>query len=146
MKTNLKYILIAFLAIILSCTDSKTKKTDFIGVWKSSDEAYIILKKNGTCTLKGIDYYKISSFPKNKNKKLNAEGTWQFTEDAESGIIDNINSGVYIKYELYDGGEGEIVFYISGQGINGNNPPWNIFIWDGDPDDMQKYEFTKVNK
>jgi hypothetical protein len=64
---------------------------------------------------------------------------------AES-TIDNINSGVYIKYELYDGGEGEIVFYISGRGINGNNPPWNIFIWDGDPDDMQKYEFTKENK
>lgn len=146
MKTKLKYLLITLLTIILySCGETKPKQSDFIGTWKSSDNAYIKLNKNGTCILKGVDHYKISSFPKNKNRELNAEGTWQFTENVESGILDNIDNGITMKYNLPEGTKGEILFYISGQGINGNNPPWNIFIWEGDPDEMLKYEFEKNN-
>ncbi|RXM40918.1 hypothetical protein BOQ62_03510 [Chryseobacterium sp. CH21] len=144
MKTKLKYLLITLLSIMLySCGGTKPKQTDFIGTWKSSDNGSIKLNKNGTCTLKGVDYYKISSFSKNKNRELNAEGTWQFIENVESGIVDNIDNGIVITYNLPDGTKGEIVFYISGQGISGNNPPWNIFIWEGDPDEMMKYEFIK---
>lgn len=145
MKTKLKYLLIILLSNILySCGSSKPKQTDFIGTWKSSDNASIKLNKNGTCILKGVDYYKISSFPKNKNRELNVIGTWQFTENAESGIIDNIDNGITIIYNLPDRTKGEILLYISGRGINGNSPPWNLFIWDGDPDEMLKYDFVKT--
>jgi hypothetical protein len=146
MKAKLKYLLIILLSSILlcSCDSNKPKQTDFIGTWKSSDNAFIKLNKNGTCILKGVDYYKISRFPINKNRELNVEGIWQFTENAESGIIDNIDNGITIIYNLPESTKGEILFYISGQGINGNNPPWNLFIWDGDPDEMLKYEFVKI--
>lgn len=145
MKAKLKYLLIILLSgILYSCDGSYPKQTDFIGTWKSSDNASIKLNQDGTCIVKGVDYYKISSFPKNKNKELNVEGTWQFTENAESGIIDNIDNGIKIIYNLPERTKGETLFYISGQGINGNNPPWNLFIWDGDPDEMLKYEFVKT--
>ncbi len=129
--------------MLYNCGGSQPKRNDIIGIWKSSDNSYIELNENGTCLLKGIDYYKISSFPKNKNRKLDVGGTWQFTENAESGIIDNLDSGIIIEYSLPEGIKGEILFYISGKGIKGNNPPWHLFIWDGDPDEMQKYEFIK---
>lgn len=145
MKTKLKYLLILLSIVLHNCGGSRSKATDFIGTWKSSDSAYIQLNKNGTCILKGVDYYKISSFPKNKNKELNVKGTWKFIENVESGIIDNMNNGIAIIYNLPEGKQGEISLYISGHGINGNNPPWNIFIWDGDPDEMQKYEFVKIH-
>ncbi|MGI9582578.1 hypothetical protein ACR1PO_15390 [Chryseobacterium sp. RRHN12] len=146
MKTKLNYLLIIMgLILLYSCNEVKPKQNDFIGTWKSSDNAFINLNANGTCTLKSIDYYKISSFPKNKNKELNAEGTWVFLENAESGIIDNIDNGIKITYNLpKENIKGEIILYISGQGIKGNNPPWNLFLWDGDPDEMLKYEFIKI--
>ncbi|MEF9477671.1 hypothetical protein OWR28_08040 [Chryseobacterium sp. 1B4] len=76
---------------------------------------------------------------------MNAEGTWIFLENAESGIIDNIDNGIKITYNLpKENIKGEIILYISGQGIKGNNPPWNLFLWDGDPDEMLKYEFIKI--
>ena len=40
-------------------------------------------------------------------------------------------------------GQGEIIFFISGQGSNEDNPPWDLFIWKGDPDEMVKYKFIK---
>lgn len=145
MKTKLNYLLILITVVILnSCGNPEPKQNDFIGIWKSSDGAYITLSQDGSCILKGVDYFKISSFPQNKNKRLNVKGTWSFVDGVESGIIDGINKGINIIYQIPDRkGEGSITFYISGVGFLGNKKPWSIYIWNGDPDDMNKYEFIK---
>jgi len=145
MKAKLNYLFILITSVLLyGCGNPKPQSTDFIGSWKSKENARIILNRNGTCTLKGVDYFKISSFPQNKERKLNAKGTWNFINNADSGIIDGISNGVNITYTIPEKKlKGEIVFYISGQGLNGNTPPWSLFIWDGDPDEMTKYEFIK---
>ncbi|SMP21106.1 hypothetical protein [Chryseobacterium profundimaris] len=142
-KLNYLFILITF-AFLHSCGNPKPQLNDFVGTWKSKDNAHIILNQNGTCILKGVNYFKINTFPKNNNTKLNTEGTWRLVNNVDSGIIDGINNGISIVYTIpKDRLKGEIIFYISGHGLTGNNPPWSLFIWDGDPDDMNRYEFTK---
>ncbi|ROH99387.1 hypothetical protein [Chryseobacterium daecheongense] len=138
---------IVFLLIVIfslmNCSKPKIEKEHFIGKWKSDDGAVITLNENGTCTLQNINHYIFSSFPENNNKKLNTNGTWNMV-NSESGIIDGINEGVKIIYEIPENQTtGSITFFISGQGIHGNNPPWSLYVWDGDPDEMKKYEFVK---
>lgn len=138
----IKYFIPLF--FFIGCNNPKIEKYYFIGNWKSSDGGYIILKKNGTCTLKNINYFKFSSFPENKDKILDTEGTWSFVDSVNNGIINGIDKGINISYKIpTKDGNGGITFYISGQGLNGNKEPWNLFIWDGDPDEMVKYEFIK---
>ncbi|GAB0156592.1 hypothetical protein CHRYSEOSP005_18580 [Chryseobacterium sp. Alg-005] len=136
------YLLIVIFSLI-SCSKPKIEKEHFIGEWESDDGSVIILKPNGTCTLQNINHYIFSSFPENSNKKLNTNGTWNIVT-AESGTIDGINKGIKIVYEIPDTQtKGSITFFISGQGIQGNTPPWSLYVWDGDPDEMKKYEFIK---
>ena len=80
----------------------------------------------------------------NDLRKLNTNGTWKIEKDVNSGILFGINEGIKITYGLEDmRGQGEIIFFISGQGSNEDNPPWDLFIWKGDPDEMVKYKFIK---
>ena len=132
------------LFFLIGCKNPNIEKSYFVGNWKSSDGSYIVLNKNGTCILKNINYFKISSFPQNKNKILDTKGTWSFANNINNGIVDGIDKGIKISYKIPDrDGNGGITFYISGQGFNGNKEPWSLFIWEGDPDEMIKYEFIK---
>lgn len=146
-KINYKYKICTLLIpalLFISCSNPKFEKSYFIGSWNGPDGANIILKKDGSCTLKNLDSYKIYAFPENENEKLNSMGKWNLINDVESGIIDGIDSGIAITFKIPErNGEAKITFYISGQGALGNKEPWNFFIWDGDPDDMIKYEFKK---
>lgn len=106
------------------CGNQKIEKNQFIGKWKSNDGASFILKRDGTCTLKGLNYFIISPFPANENKKLNCTGIWKMVTDAESGLIDGIDKGLEISYHAPGNQrDGIITFYISGEGILGNNKP-----------------------
>lgn len=138
------FFLIIILIFFSGCGDQKIERTYFIGKWKSNDGASFTLKRDGTCTLKDLNYYIISSFPRNENQKLNCDGTWKLINDAESGPIDGIDKGIEITYySLGNQKDGGINFYISGEGIFGNNKPLSLYIWNGDPDEMKKYEFIK---
>ncbi|MFP3594700.1 hypothetical protein [Chryseobacterium sp. SIMBA_038] len=137
-----------FLMIILiffsGCGNQKIEENYFIGKWKSNDGASFILKQDGTCILKSLNYYVISSFPRNENQKLNCEGIWKMVTDAESGLIDGIDKGIKITYHAPGNQrDGSITFYISGEGALGSKKPLSLFIWDGDPDEMKRYTFIK---
>lgn len=132
-----------FILSLFSCNEHKFSSTDFIGNWKAYDGAEIVLNKDGTCVLNNVDY-SIVSITKNSSEKLNSKGTWKMVEDVNSGITGGITTGIKITYKLMErDGNGGIEFYISGQGLNENKAPWNLFIWKGDPDEMIKYKFTK---
>ncbi|WP_449397456.1 hypothetical protein [Chryseobacterium wanjuense] len=97
---------------LYSCGNPEPQSTDFIGTWKSADGAHIILNPDGACILKDVDYFKISSFPQNKNSKLNAKGTWKFINNTESGIIDGLDSGINIIYKIPQQKLKERLFFI----------------------------------
>jgi hypothetical protein len=139
-----KYYILPFLMILFGCKETKFENSDFVGKWKSNDGASIVFNTDGSCIISEMDYFIVSSFPTNKNKRLNTTGTWKIINDVESGITGGINKGIKISYQLPDReGKGGITFYISGQGINENTAPWDLFIWKGDPDEMIKYKFIK---
>lgn len=140
-----KHITIVFLLFLFSCNEPKFSDNDFVGIWKADDGAIISINKDGTCDLQNLNY-NIVSIAKDSSTKLNSNGTWKIINDVSSGITGGINTGLHISYKLMDrAGNGGIEFYISGQGINQNKPPWDLFIWKGDPDEMTKYKFVKYN-
>lgn len=140
---NAKCIIIPILLLLIGCDNVDLKTIDFVGVWKSEDNSIIQLNEDGTCILSNLDK-SIVSISKNENDKLTTIGTWKLTEGIDNGLISGIDKGIKITYNLMDReGKGGIVFHISGQGFNESTPPWDIFIWNGDPDEMIKYKFVK---
>lgn len=130
--------------VLFGCKEARFDINDFVGKWKSNDGASIAFKSDSSCSINDMDYFIVSSFPTNKNKRLNTTGRWKLVDNVESGITYGINKGIKISYQLPDReGKGGIEFYISGQGLNENKAPWDLFIWKGDPDEMVKYKFVK---
>lgn len=143
MIMKLKNLIYCCFIFLFSCNSPKIENTYFIGNWKADDGAEIIINKDGTCVLKSQNYNIINTAT-NDLRKLNTNGTWKIEKDVNSGILFGINEGIKITYGLEDlRGQGEIIFFISGQGFNEDNPPWDLFIWKGDPDEMVKYKFIK---
>lgn len=131
-----------FLSLI-GCKEPKFNEADFIGFWKAEDGANITLNQNGTCTLDEINK-SILSITKSDDEKLTTQGTWKLIDNVSNGITEGISTGIKITYSLTDKeGKGAVDFYISGQGLSESKPPWDIFIWNGDPDEMIKYKFIK---
>ncbi|MFZ6663657.1 hypothetical protein [Peijinzhouia sedimentorum] len=131
-----------FLSIV-GCKEPKFNEADFIGVWKAEDGANITINQNGTCTLDGLNK-SIVSIAKSDDEKLTTQGTWKLIDSVSNGVTGGISTGIKITYNLVDReGKGGVDFYISGQGFSENKPPWDLFIWDGDPDEMIKYKFVK---
>lgn len=128
---------------LLGCINHHFSNSDFVGVWQSDDGAKIIINNDGTCILSQLDN-SIVSIIKDTSEKLNTKGTWKMVNNVHSGITGSTNTGIKITYNLQNKtGKGSIEFYISGQGFSENKPPWNLFIWKGDPDEMIKYKFVK---
>jgi hypothetical protein len=141
MKT--KYFMFGFLLFLFGCKEPKFENSDFVGTWKSDDGAIIVFNQDGSCILKDLNY-SIISIANNPNEKLNSIGNWKVISGVENGITGGISTGVEVSYKLMDReGQGGINFYISGQGFSENALPWDLFIWKGDPDEMEKYKFVK---
>lgn len=138
-KTN--FILYTFILLFLGCNEPKFETKDFIGVWKADDGASIVINQDGTCKLNDLNNT-IINISQKEIKKINAQGTWKKIDDVNSGITGSISTGIEFSYTLMNR-KGGTLFYISGQGFNESKPPWNLFVWSGDPDDNIKYEFTK---
>ncbi|SZD73537.1 Uncharacterised protein [Candidatus Ornithobacterium hominis] len=138
-----KCFVIGIFLSLVGCKEPKFNEADFIGIWKSEDGANIVINKDGTCILNELNK-SIVSIAKSDDEKLTTDGTWKLIDNVNNGITGGINTGIKITYNLVDReGKGEIDFYISGQGFSENKPPWDLFIWDGDPDEMIKYKFVK---
>lgn len=142
--------MIAFFSF-LSCGE-KMKDKDFIGVWRAEDGAIIELKSDGKFIARNIDFSKIE-YAKSEllNKKLSFEGKWHLSIaqkmielDGESTYADY---GVENTY-LYNGEKRShkvgVSFNIEGSGLLQNNLPWSLVIFIGDPDELNKYLFTKI--
>lgn len=138
-------LFITLIAITLfGCCEPHFNQCDFIGKWTSSDSSSINLYSDGTCRLNNINYIKINSIESKKGDKLNSSGVWKLIYEFESGIPNGISTGVGISYRLPNrAGTGGLDFFISGEGILENKPPYYLFIWDGDPDNVEKYKFVK---
>ncbi len=138
----MRYFLIMLMSfLLLSCNKEKPERDYFIGVWKADDGAMIKFYGNGKCKASKLNYYNIHPFEKYRKRLLSFEGSWNFNSD-------KIHLS-YSKEETYKY-EGKVIdykagidFHISGQGMFGCKPPWNLYLFIGDPDDMNKYGFVK---
>ncbi|MFV0290432.1 MAG: hypothetical protein ACK5IJ_05960 [Mangrovibacterium sp.] len=140
---KLRCLMFGLILSLFGCNKHKLSNSDFIGVWKADDGAEIIINENGTCILKGLNN-SIIAIAKDTSEKLNTKGSWKMIENVNNGITGGISTGLKFTYKIMDReGNGGIVFYISGQGFNENKPPWDLFIWKGDPDEVIKYKFAK---
>jgi hypothetical protein len=140
---KMKYFILGLFVFLSACNEPDFEIKEFVGVWKSDDNATITLNQDGTCTLIGLNN-SVISIAKSESEKLNTEGTWTIVKNINSGITGGKSTGIKISYSLMDrNGKGGILFYISGQGNSENNPPWDLFVWKGDPDEMAKYKFKK---
>lgn len=113
--------------MVQSC-DSLEKKS-FVGTWIAADKATIEFRSNNVVQLKNIDKNKIFYNPKSTKNEVSFEGKWNF--NSEKNIV-NINSNMY-----------HFTLEVIGQGFLGNEPPYNLVLWVGDPDEINKYEFIK---
>ena len=133
-KCNYLLIFIVSLLAFSSCENKGTTFYDWVGTWVSSDNAKIILKEDSSCV---VDNLKGAYF--GYEGDLYLEGTWSvkkgvFPIVSEISISSNNGEGMYIT------------FYASGEGLLGNKPPWHLFQYIGDPDELNKYRFTKQNE
>ena len=132
MKTNYTVIILLF-QLLLSCSNPKPERKDFIGTWKSDDGAMFQLHEDGSITAKQINLSKIFFEDEMQANKLDFTGKWEFATDNYQRRIIKVTAGKYT-----------FSFNITGQGITENKPPWYLFAWIGDPDEMDKYEFRKT--
>ena len=134
----MRYFLIMSICLfMLGCSNEKPDRNYFIGIWKANDGAKIEFYINGKCKASGLNHYSIHPFEKYKNQILNFEGNWTFENDKlhlsyPQGETKQTTSG----FDLL----------ITGQGLLENTPPWDLYLFLGDPDDIDdsnKYIFIK---
>ncbi len=131
---------------LIGCVNkNKTLKEDyFIGTWRSDDNAKIVLKKDGKGELFNFNFKNVDSISK-IDSILNGDCEWRFVQ---------IYGRDQVTITCYDGDTiqylGKIVrtkfsinFNIGGTGLFGQSPPWNLYVFIGDPDDFNRYLFIK---
>ena len=68
---------------------------------------------------------------------LSGEGQWRIRTKDSNGY-DQYNIAIYLKGVIY------FSLFISGEGLLDNKPPWYLFDYIGDPDELNLYKFTKL--
>ncbi len=135
MKKLIQSISLALMCILQGCSGQPTKK-DIIGVWVAEDGGKFSFEENGSFSTENLSGSKIfSGFDKYDDMKFSEQGTWELSE----------GSVIILDFEKSDNLQGgfSTQLSISGEGLLENNPPWYLFAWIGDPDDMNKYKFEK---
>jgi len=141
MKNKINYLLI--ITAMYSCSP-EPKTNDFIGTWNSSDGASIKLYENEVCEITNLNYKKIYSF-NDTPSVLHCKGVWNFKNVNDEPVIDITykKGGTYTYNGQIRHNLSGFHLSISGEGFFENRPPWKLFVFVGDPDDMNKYEFVK---
>lgn len=122
---------ICLLLLLQGCSGQEPLREDFIGVWKSIDGSIIEFKKEGQFKAVDIDMSKII-YDVDASKGKNLSGKWEFTIDDYGKKVLEISAEKY-----------RFKFYIDGKGMFGSEPPWALYTFIGDPDELNKYEFLK---
>lgn len=131
---NLLFISLFFL--LNGCSNPKPTFQDFVGIWVSEDGGEIIFKEDSTCIVKELYAKQISPFSEEKTS-LSGEGQWRIRTKDSNGY-DQYNIAINLKGVIY------FSLFISGEGLLDNRPPWYLFDYIGDPDELNLYKFTKV--
>ncbi len=147
-----KYILIIFITVLCSCNKIEQPNKDyFTGVWEAEKGGKLNLNEDGTFTAKGINFNYIYDY----DIIIDFNGKWKIDQynykDKKLRILlesdytyENFNfDNTYIKDEKEFSYEVGFSLIASGKGIFENKPPWELFTWIEDPDDMNKYKFIK---
>ncbi len=147
--------MILLLVILKGCNMSSMdiRQEDFVGVWKSIDGSVIEFKKDGSYIAKKINYNVFYPNKEFEKMTLDFTGNWKIINNSQQDNKLELNSnatfsdfGINDTYTI-DGEDRShkigLSFEISGEGILENKPPYYLFIWLGDPDDMNKYKFIK---
>lgn len=137
-KFKYLFIIIAF----VSCSQSKPNEEEIIGIWKGPQGAIIELKKDYTTS---ITNYPLKLNNTNFKGNLNGDGTWKIYKDERDrwwSVQISAKNDTIIP-ELYSNGIAiELLVARSGSFGNGSEIK-NLFIWKGDPDADNRYEFKK---
>ncbi len=132
----LKISLLAVLALSTYGCGTEPSQNDLIGSWKSSDGCEIILNKDSTCFVKNLNLNRLHK--EYNDTCLTFTGTWKYRKHNDLG---DKEYNIVIR-------EDSIYFYISlsisGHGIWGNKPPWYLYQFIDDPDEMNQYKFVKL--
>jgi len=144
----MKHIMIMGLFLFFqSCSNPKFERKNFVGTWKSKDGAVIEIYENGKCKAVGLNHYNIHPFDQYKNQLLNFEGTWDFTNKGEPKLHLSYSTGKTYQYKGdTNQSKNGFDFNIAGQGLLENKPPFDLYVFIGDPDDIDesnKYKFVK---
>lgn len=153
MRIKIQCVVAMLLSLLpQSCSDPEPKREDFIGVWKSDDGAVIELRIDGVYSAKQINYYNYDSEKEYENRRLDFTGRWEIVNEEKKLRLKlqsnatfkdfGINRTYTVDGQVYSHKIG-LTFDIAGQGLLEDKPPWHLFVWIGDPDNVDKYKFEK---
>ncbi len=119
---------------------------DFVGSWKSDDGACVQLYENGCCKIENINLNKIYFSNKDTTQIISSVGTWEINNiNNKMGIVIAFNKVMtFHGKDTTKESKATFNFDIMGSGIFENKPPWILYIWIGDPDEMNKYKFVRI--
>jgi len=125
----MRYLLLSLLLLLSSCTNKRPAFNYFVGTWESKAGGQIVLNADSSCIVQNVNDI--------SGAKKSFQGKWLFRMKDD---LDENRCNISIRE---DDGVEYILFYISGKGLFGNQAPWYLFQYIGDPDDFKKYEFNK---
>ncbi|MDR0987864.1 MAG: hypothetical protein LBM06_00165 [Prevotellaceae bacterium] len=136
MKLSILTVTIVFCTVILlnGCSREKPQFADFIGLWCTANGDTIRLMEDSCCIVRNM------RDPNNTEDSIavNFVGKWDFKASGYWGY-DRPIVVLFPEKSLYSK-----MFFVSGQGLFNNRPPWYFFRYIGDPDDLNEYAFRKV--
>lgn len=147
----LKLIVLLFSIISYSCNNIDIKKEDLVGKYIAKDGAFIELYDDRTFIAKKVNLENIYG-DWARNMIIDFEGQWSVEIYGKKIRVDLRSNYTYsdfgVKREYARLGKKishKIGFNLDilGQGVFENNPPWDLFVWIGDPDDLNKYKFIR---
>ena len=116
------------LAALAGCKFSEPKPEDLHGYWLGNDGEVFELNSDGlfvSQNLKG-EYFFFNSI-EFTGKKLSGQGFWKLVD---SDGIWKVKLEYEKSAELPKGYATSI--YVGGNGVLGNTPPWNLFVWENE--------------
>jgi len=130
---RLIYITLFFSRLLSGCSHEKPNSTDFIGLWKGSDSAVIIIKYDGTFIGKHLPFQIFFEHPTKDTlpKQFDGSGKWSYKREENFSKKQHFELNLEFKNISYTGYSG-LNTQIMVRGENGfwdNKPPWYLFLW-----------------
>lgn len=143
MKTIKIIYHIFFIALLfVSCTHPKPLQKEVVGSWKGVNKEVLVLNNDGTFKAKYLpsDFFYV--WDKLDEVSFNGNGTWKILKrkSIEPYWLIDLN---FKKTSINKSNFG-MPLLISRSGLGGSDSKiTSLFIWKGDPDEDNRYEFYK---